>query len=396
MTRSQLFTLYRLSITIMILGMAQVFFEDQPIDDLIKFLLIGVPIGMGIALLVEYRLALKYPRQTEALIPGIFYVVLCAAVIVCMLHAALFFIGAVPAIRLPFGITLLLTALIATLLFVPLYLAHHLIAFKQYDAALKLNTLLLKLPFRKLSGHIQRGNIYQHHLKQPDKALIEYEAALTHARKPSMKAVALSWHSNVLTETLQMERALDDANAMVALNIYQDIAYQIRGYIRMYLGDDAAARADIETGLQHSKTPGAEPTLIATRGILYAKEGDFDTAHADFKQALKGLPEQQVSGLRSVIYQYMGRTYFAQGDYDAALTAFNKAQDAEPEMTPVLIDQALTQAALGEPQLARELWHMAHKTDARLVTDISWLAQRNYFWCPPMAQAYRDFAATMN
>lgn len=119
--------------------------------------------------------------------------------------------------------------------------------------------------------------------------------------------------------------ALDELDKIIKVHPRHNLAYFIRGSVKLYIGDLEGAMTDTETAIRLAPKVFGVEKAYNNRGAIHQMRGEIDKALADFDKAiaLNSNYSQPYNG-RGVILEKKGRI-------DEALAAFEKAVELDPK-----------------------------------------------------------------
>ncbi len=192
-------------------------------------------------------------------------------------------------------------------------------------------------------------------------ALADFNAAL--ALKPDNES-ALNARAKVLDSKGDHDRALADWTSALSLKPDYLEALRNRGRSRQNGGDLNGALSDF--GRVVTLTPD-QPGAYFDRGQVLMIRGDLDRAVADFDKAISLDPTRAAAyGARAFAHQ-------AKGDYDRAITDDNQALKLEPGLLPTLRQRGAAYLAKAQYAEAAEDLSEATRRDPTDLYALLWL-----------------------
>jgi len=151
------------------------------------------------------------------------------------------------------------------------------------------------------------------------------------------------------------DRAIADASKAIALSppndkVFLAIAYVNRGYALTKKGDYEAGLADLNKAIELNAKDNIVAAAYGGRGLLYFKKSDYNQALADLNKSieLKGNSKADFVGY---VFQTRGDVYAAKGESESALADYRVAVRLLPERAEEK-GQALAQIAELEKRIS--------------------------------------------
>lgn len=117
------------------------------------------------------------------------------------------------------------------------------------------------------------------------------------------------------------------------------VAYVTRGSAYTRQGDFDSAIADFTDAIR--RNPSSLPAYYNRGNVYFARE-EFDNAIADFNLAISLQPDHVLS------YNNLGSAYLAKGEIDRAIAEFNRALAIDPNSTQAASNRALAYTKKGD------------------------------------------------
>lgn len=209
-------------------------------------------------------------------------------------------------------------------------------------------------------------------LFEPGEEIAACTTALESGRLTKRERIAA--HTNRGESHLALQdraRALEDANAALAIDPNNSLAYRLRGRAHYALGQYDRAIADYSRLIELNPT---DPSAIHNRGVARAVGGDHAGAIADYDAALALDPARPTSlNNRALALVAQGEIERALADYDAALSINNNYASAYANRGAASRIQGLYERAMDDFDRALSL----APNDAETYADRCWtLAER--------------------
>lgn len=225
-----------------------------------------------------------------------------------------------------------------------------------------------------------RGNAH-HQIGDYDRAIVEYSHALH--RQPDL---AEAYYNRGLTYHYResYKQAIADYNEAIRLKPKYLKAYIGRGNTYKVRGDYDRAITDYTKALRLKPT---SELAYFNRGLAYYYQGKCNHAIADYTEVIR-LNRQD-----AIAYGNRGEIYFTLNKFKFALRDFKQANERRPTYIYGIAGQAITHHALGDEQVAVNLWKMLCGLDERYY-DADW-AGEELNWRPELIDEARKLIAKL-
>jgi tetratricopeptide (TPR) repeat protein len=235
--------------------------------------------------------------------------------------------------------------------------------------------------------YVQLSFIYYSELK-------DYESALNVCKEASKNGLAPVYvhllRAEILQRQLGIESAMDDLDKAIEL-------MPLDPQVLIWCGNLFDFAHDYQKSIEYynkalEQLPRGEQ-ILTYRGNAYWRSGDYDNAKGDFAKAIeinpnvattynyrarmlavqghyaKSLDDANHSIQLEVVekdgYNTRGQTHFLMGNYAEALADFEKSEELKKGDVYALVGQAVTHHAMGDAEVANQLWQKAIKTDSK-------------------------------
>lgn len=250
----------------------------------------------------------------------------------------------------------------------------------QLDEAIADYTEAIRLKLDYAIAYNNRGIAYRRTGKYKH-AVADYTEAIR--LKPN-DAIAYNNRGNAYNAKGENERAITDYTEAIRLKPDDADAYYNRGIAYRRAGENERAIIDYTEAIRLKPD---YTNAYYNRGVAYYHQGENERTIADYTEAIR------LNSDFADAYNNRGEVYFATGDFASALADFKKANELQSAFNFGIAGQAITHHALGEEQIALNLWKMLCGLDERY-NDPDWTG-KELDWRPELVEEARKLIAKL-
>lgn len=237
-----------------------------------------------------------------------------------------------------------------------------------------------RIPVNRTQLYIRRAAL-RNALGDAEGAIADYTSAMHHSTHDNASLYGM--RSALYLSQREFAKALEDTDKLLKLRPNSEIGFANRAAARMFLGDAQGALADVDQGLEHSRSASGKALLYNNRGTAHRLMGDFASAISDYNLALSvALQPRERQMVHPSIITNQGIIYYLQEEYDQAKAYFHQAQNMMPNFLRALAGLAIARFKLGQVDEAQKLWNELVSKEPRY-RDLTWLS-RELNWPAPM------------